>query len=71
MESDAPHGWIWLDDDGWEHNPSEQHPHERGEAEWGEQFRPATLDEALSPDFFRCPEVHISLLTGEVISDGK
>ena len=52
----APFGWIWLDDGGWEHNASEQHPHERGEAEGGEQFRPATAEEAASPDFFRCPE---------------
>src|SRR3954452_2834982 len=58
---DAPYGWVWLDDDGWEHSPSGQHPHERGEAEWGEQFRPATAEEATSSAFFRCPEVHINL----------
>lgn len=55
--ADAPHGWVWLDDDGWEHDPDPQHPHERGEAQYGEDFRPATQEEAESPDFFRCPTV--------------
>lgn len=49
----APHGWIFLDDDGWEHDPNPQHPQERGEAEYATEFRPATAEEAASPDFFR------------------
>lgn len=57
----APHGWVWLDDDGWEHSASEQHPQDRGEAEYGDQFRPATAEEAASPAFLRCPEVHRAL----------
>jgi len=63
----ARYGWIWLDDDGWEHNPNTQHPQSRGEAEYGTDFRPATKAEASSPDFFRCPEVHIDFATGKVI----
>jgi hypothetical protein len=51
----APYGWIWLDDDGWEHDPNPQHPQKRGEAEYGNHFRSATAVEAKSPEFFRCP----------------
>lgn len=62
---EAEFGWIWSDDEGWEHNPLPWHPHERGEAQYGMHFRPATEAEARSPDFLRCPEVHIDLFTGE------
>lgn len=60
--SEAPHGWVWLDDDGPEHSPDPDHPHIRGQAEYGAGFRPATADEAISPDFFRCPEVQMRLV---------
>jgi hypothetical protein len=53
----APHGWVWLDDDGWEHDPDPQHPQERGEADYGKEFRPATAEEAASPEFFRAGKV--------------
>ena len=66
MMTKAPHGWIWLDDDGWEHNPSSQHPQKRGEAQYGTEFRPATEAEASSPDFFRCPEIHMNLTAERV-----
>ena len=56
--SEAPFGWIWLDDDGWEHNPSSQHPQERGEAKYGTCFRPATKEEAESCQLSRCAEIH-------------
>lgn len=64
MSIDAPYGWIFLDDDGWEHDPSEQHPQERGEAQYGTDFRPATKEEAESAEFFRCPKVLIDLRKG-------
>lgn len=58
----APHGWIWFDDDGWEHSPDPQHPHERGEAQYGTGFRPATAEEAASDEFFRPGVIAYSLL---------
>ena len=57
---EAPHGWVWMDDDGWEYSPIHQHPQLRGEAEYGKEFRPATAAEAQSPDFFRPAEVHMT-----------
>jgi hypothetical protein len=56
----AKHGWVWLDDDGWEHNPNPQHPQKRGEADYGSRFRPATADDAQSPEYLRVPEVHMT-----------
>ncbi len=61
----APHGWIFLDDDGWEHDPDPQHPQKRGEAQYGTNFRPATASEAASPDFFRAQKIHIRFVVGE------
>jgi len=56
---DAPYGWIWLDDDGWEHDADSQHPQKRGEAQFGMNFRPATRIEAGSPDFFRPKRINM------------
>jgi hypothetical protein len=63
--AESKNGWIFLDDDGWEHDPNPQHPHERGEAQYATDFRRATKREAKSKRFFRAVEVHHSLATGE------
>lgn len=61
MTEHAPYGWVWLDDDGWEHDPDPTHPQERGEAEYGTEFRPATKAEAISDEYYRAPKVFVSL----------
>ena len=65
LQIEAPHGWVFCDDDGWEHNPNPQHPQARGEAEYGENFRPATAEEAASPDYFRAPAIHMSFASSQ------
>lgn len=69
----APHGWIFLDDDGWEHDGREQHPHDRGEAEYATNFRPATAKEARSRRFFRASRSTVSFQTGKqtIVSGGS
>ncbi|HWY36765.1 MAG TPA: hypothetical protein VNX68_19120, partial [Nitrosopumilaceae archaeon] len=59
---DAHYGWIWMDNhpkcSTWEYDPRPQHPHERGEAKDGTQFRPVTKEEREAPDF-QSTETHL------------
>jgi hypothetical protein len=62
---DAPYGWTWMDNDPrcptWVYDYRPQHPHERGEALDGSNFRPVTQEQLATPDF-QAEEIHLRCL---------
>lgn len=59
---ESPYGWIWMDNHPkcptWEYDERSQHPHKRGEAKNGTQFRPVTKEEKSTPGF-QATEAHL------------